>query len=410
MTTQIDVDITVVGGGVAGAAAAMLLAECGHRVAMVDVQDSQFRPPEQGMDPRVVAVSLGSHRILHAAKAWTAMDPARRAAFRRMEVLAHRGQLIFNADEHGLEQLGWIVELPAMRQALWDQLMQHRNASVFAPVTWKNVEQDDHQVRLTLDHGNTIRSALLIAADGGRSDLRHQLALPVQAWHYNQMTIFAQLTSEHPNTGLTWQRFNEEGPLGFLPLPGGHSSLAWSLPTERARELQALPEPEFLDALNANQDSPLGQIIATGSRHLLPLVRRQAQRLVKGRVVLLGDAARSVHPMAGQGLNIGLADAAAIAEVLQQPLPTGPALQRSLRHYQRWRHSAGSLLAGAIHGFNELNRLPFGIGREMMALSMFGSKALWPVREIMVQRACGIDGDSPKIAQKHAAAGPALHP
>ena len=401
MSTHINVDMIVVGGGVAGAAAAALLANQGHQVAVVDVQDAQFRPPAEGMDPRVVAVSVGSQRILDAAGGWSPLDPARLAPFSRMEVLANGGELIFNADQHGLNQLGWIVELPAMRQALWSQLAQHANATVFAPVTWTNVSQDSDEVCLELEDGRTLHAKLLIAADGGRSDLRHQLALPVDAWHYNQMTLFAQLTSEHPNTGLTWQRFHEDGPLGFLALPGGHSSLAWSLPSERARELQAMPDDQFLETLNAQQDSPLGRIIATGPRHALPLVRRQARKLFKGRVVLLGDAARSVHPMAGQGLNIGLADAGAIAELLDAtPLTSGNALQQRLMQYHRWRHSAGTLLAGAIHGFNELNRLPLGLGRQAMAASMMTGQWLWPVREVMVRRACGIDGDSPKIARQ----------
>lgn len=401
MSTHIDRDIIVVGGGVAGAAAAALLANQGHQVALVDVQDSQFKPPAQAMDPRVVAVSVGSQRILDAAGGWERLDPTRLAPYGRMEVLAERGELVFNADQHGLDQLGWIVELPAMRQALWTHLRQHPNAQVMAPVSWTQVTQDDDEVRLHLNDGQTLHAPLLIAADGGRSDLRHQLALPVDAWHYNQMTLFAQLTSEHPNTGLTWQRFYDDGPLGFLALPGGHSSLAWSLPSERARELQAMPDDAFLEALNARQDSPLGRIVATGPRHALPLVRRQARKLTKGRVVLLGDAARSVHPMAGQGLNIALADAGAIAELLDSPpLPNDSQLQRQLQRYHRWRHSAGTLLAGAIHGFNELNRLPLGVGRHAMGASMLGSKWLWPIRDIMVRRACGIDGDSPKIARQ----------
>ncbi|HSH28164.1 MAG TPA: FAD-dependent monooxygenase, partial [Wenzhouxiangella sp.] len=204
------------------------------------------------------------------------------------------------------------------------------------------------------------------------------------------------VTTQKPNDGLAWQRFTEHGPLALLPLADGRSSIVWSQPDGRVEELKALDETEFLAELNACQDSPFGQATAATARYSFPLVRRQAKSLVSGRLALVGDAARNVHPLAGQGLNLGLMDAAALAEVLADwRANADPA--RALARYGRWRLSGGSLVAGGNHAINELTRA--GAARSLAGLGFSLAGRLWPLREAFVERACGLDRDSPTLAR-----------
>ena len=399
---SLDFDVILVGGGVAGAACAALLAGQKRRVALVDTRQPQFEPVSGEFDPRVVAISPGSRQVLAATGGWQGLDQSRLAAYRRMEVHSASLNVRFEAAEHGLPELGWIAEIPALQRALWQVLEQTERVQVFAPVSWDRVDLGDEIVRLGLSNGQQLRGSLLIAADGARSRLRSLAGIPVDEWHYNQKALIGPVRTERPNTGLAWQRFTEFGPLALLPLPDGRSSIVWSQPRARADRLREQLSEEFLAEINQHQDSPLGPVIEVGQRHALPLVRRRARKLVSGRLVLLGDAARSVHPLAGQGLNLGLMDAAALAEVLEPWTGGSPAAV--LKHYQRWRLSNSALIGGGIHAINELVRGPAGLGRHALGLGFGLAQRLWPAREAFVQRACGLDSDSPRLAR----GGPAM--
>lgn len=393
-----SVDIAVVGGGVAGATAAALLAADGQRVALID----RARPADPGagadIDPRVVAISPGSQRILAAADGWSRLDADRLGRYARMQVHAGNRRIDFAASEHGLGELGWIVESPRLRHALWQALADHDDVSVLAPAGVRQFEMRAGSVELQLDDSRRVSCALLVAADGANSRLRRLAGIDTRQWHYNQHALVCHVATQSPNPGIAWQRFTEFGPLALLPLADGRSSIVWSLPARKAAELQALDDEQWMSALDRHQDSPFGAITAATRRHRLPLIRRQAESLVRGRLALLGDAARTVHPLAGQGLNLGLMDAAALAEVLAQWRPdqrTGRALER----YQRWRLGSGAVIAGGIHAINELTGSGRP-GRELSALGLGLAGALWPVRELFVQRACGIDSDSPRLARE----------
>lgn len=395
--SRLDFDLIVVGGGVAGAAAAALLAQQNRRVALVEARRPAFAPQAGQFHPRVVAISPGAQRILHAAGAWGRLDARRLAPYQHMQVHSASLTVSFSAAEHGLAELGWIAEIPALQMALWQALEDDERVQLFAPARWENAELGAQSVRLTLADGQLLRAGLLIAADGARSRLRQLAGIAVDEWHYNQKALIGPVRTEQPNRDLAWQRFTRHGPLALLPLPDGRSSIVWSQPAERSEALRALDEAAFVDAINRHQDSPLGAISAAGPRHTLPLVRRRARALVKDRLVLLGDAARSVHPLAGQGLNLGLMDAAALSEVLETW--TGGHPQLPLQRYQRWRLSNSSLISGGIHAINELARAPGGLGLHALGLGFGLAAQLWPLREAFVHRACGIDSDSPRLAR-----------
>jgi ubiquinone biosynthesis UbiH/UbiF/VisC/COQ6 family hydroxylase len=393
----LDFDIIIVGGGVAGAACAALLARQDRSVALIDARRPSFPATPGDFDLRVVAISPGSQRVLSAAGAWQHLDPARLAGYSHMQVHAESLSVQFSASDHGLLELGWIAEIPAMEQALWKILEDMNKVSLFAPSRWTSFETGSETVRLTLDDGRMLRANLIVAADGGRSRLRRQAGISVDEWHYNQRALIAPVKTENSNHDLAWQRFTEHGPLALLPLPDGRSSIVWSQNRERAERLAVIDPEQFLGDINQHQDSPLGRILDVGPRRTLPLIRRRSRRLVSHRLVLLGDAARTVHPLAGQGLNLGLMDAAALAEVLEPWREGSP--ESNLNRYQRWRLSNSTLIGGGIHSINELVRSPAGAGRHVLGAGFGLAARLWPLRESFVARACGIDSDSPRLAR-----------
>lgn len=398
----LDFDIVIVGGGVAGAACAALLGRQGRRVALVDARRPRFQPAPNEFDLRVVAISPGSQRVLTAASAWQHLDHSRLATYRQMQVHAESLSVKFSASDHGLLELGWIAEIPAMEQAIWKALDAMDTVTLFAPVSWDSCDLGSETVRITLDDGRALRASLIVAADGARSRLRQQAGIGVDEWHYNQRALIAPVRTEKSNRDLAWQRFTDHGPLALLPLPDGRSSIVWSQSRERADRVSDINPEAFIDDINQHQDSPLGSVLEVGPRRTLPLIRRRARNLVSHRLILLGDAARTVHPLAGQGLNLGLMDAAALAEVLE-PWKGGSAAP-SLNTYQRWRLSNSTLIGGGIHSINELVRSPAGAGRHLLGAGFGLAARLWPLRESFVARACGIDSDSPSIARTGSAA------
>ncbi len=393
-----DFDIVVAGGGVAGAVTAALLARQGRRVALVDRKRPRAPEADAEFDPRVVAISPGARNVLSAAGAWQHVPEERVGPYARMAVQADGGHVEFAASQHGLEQLGWIVEIPTLQAAAWQSLASQTGVvDIMAPAGVESFEPRTNRLGVELDNGDHIRTRLLIAADGARSRLRDQAGIEVDQWHYNQHALVTHVTTERPNSGIAWQRFTEHGPLALLPLADGRSSIVWSQPTDRAQALREMDEADFLEELNAHQDSPFGQATACIHRYTLPLVRRQARQLVAGRLALLGDAARTVHPLAGQGLNLGLMDAAALAEVLEAWRPEDDPAD-ALARYERWRLSAGTLIAGGIHAINEITT-GNPLGRRAAALGFGAASALWPLRQLFVERACGLDSDSPRLAR-----------
>src|SRR6056297_2160529 len=393
-------DALIIGGGTVGAAAALALARTGREVALIDRKQPEERLSDAPMDPRVVAVSPGSKRLLEALDAWRHVRPARIAAYSDMQVVAGRGKVHFRATEHGLAALGWIAELPELDQALWQELKKRRRISVCAPADVQDIRIDENEVSVELEDGQILTGRMLLGADGAKSRVRAAAGIGVTAHHYNQRAIVAHLDTEQANPGTAWQRFTDLGPLALLPLPEGRSSLVWSVHDDEADKLMELGDDEFLETLAEHcEEPPFGAFTATGERHALPLVRRQSKPLFRGRIALLGDAARSVHPLAGQGLNLGLADAAALVECLDgASLDDEP--RQTLVRYQRWRRSASEMIGGGIHAINETTRLPFGLGQHLLGAGFMAANRLWPAREVLIERACGFDSDSPALAQQ----------
>ncbi len=392
---SVDFDMIVVGGGPAGATAAALLAKGGQKVALIDRRRPATPDPDSDFDPRVVAISPGSAAVLEQADAWSRMAKQRLGPYDRMQVHSNRSRILFRASEHGLAKLGWIVELPRLQHALW-QSLERIGVELITPATVSGFQQHDRYLKLELDDGRVLKTGLLIAADGARSELRRLSGIATGMWHYNQSALVSHITTERANDGIAWQRFTDHGPLALLPLADGRSSIVWSQPERRIAELRQLDDDAFVAALNQAQDSPFGAALAASPRYAFALIRRQAEQLVRGRLVLLGDAARNVHPLAGQGLNLGLSDAAALAEVFENTGRDDP-IHRPLARYERWRLSSAGLVAGGMHAINTLTQA--STGRRVTGLGFEMAARLWPLRQAFVATACGLDRDSPRLAR-----------
>ncbi|MDT8410425.1 MAG: FAD-dependent oxidoreductase [Wenzhouxiangellaceae bacterium] len=383
-------DALIIGAGTVGASAALALARSGREVALIDRKRPAERPAEAALDPRVVAVSPGSKKLLETLGAWQRMRHERVAAYTEMRVLAGRGEVCFRAAEHGLGALGWIAELGELDHALGLELAERRRISIFAPAEIEAIETGSDRVAVKLADGAILTCHMLIGADGAKSRVRKAAGIDVSAYHYNQHAIVAHLETEAPNPGIAWQRFTDLGPLALLPLPGGRSSLVWSVHDQDAQTLMGLDDDQFLEALAEHcKNSPFGTFSHVDQRHALALVRRQSRPLAAGRVALLGDAARSVHPLAGQGLNLGLADVAALIEALDG-WQAGGDPSRRLARYGRRRWSDSTLVAGGIHVINESQTLG-GPGRLALGAGFTAMRLARPARELFVRRACGLD-------------------
>src|SRR5690606_2683884 len=280
------------------------------------------------LDLRVYALSRASQHALERCGAWDAVLAARASPYRRMRVFEGDtpdgpASLDFDAAAVGEPDVGHIVEDSLLRTALADVLAALPQAEVMTGAALAAVAIDDRGVTVRLDDGTELRAALLVAADGSDSAVRALLALPAVSHRYAQTALVTHVASSEPHRETAWQRFLPGGPLAFLPLADGRSSVVWSLPEARAAELAAAADAEFVAALEEASAGVLGTLTTTAPRRGFPLRVLHAFHYCVARVALIGDAAHAVHPLAGQGMNLGLGDAAALAATVEAALGAG---------------------------------------------------------------------------------------
>ncbi len=363
-------DIVVVGAGVVGAAAALALARDGWQVALTEARE----PPRWRAEPvdaaqtdlRVYAFAPDNADLLDDLGVWRAVRDARVQPYRAMRVwdAAGGGELAFEADAFGQRELGWIVEHALLVDRLWSALPA-AGVHVHCPDAVVGLEQDDSGASLQLQSGQTLRAKLVLAADGAESKLRALAGIEAARHDYGQRGLVAFIESERPHQSTCWQRFLSTGPLAFLPFAtqgegawkSGHvSSIVWTLPDAEAQRLLEVDEAAFLRELELAFAGRLGALTATSKRAAFPLRRQLAQRHVAGRVALLGDAAHAVHPLAGQGVNLGLRDVATLRTLLSEARQRG--LDPSSPHrLERWARRQRSDNAVAAYAFDGINRL-----------------------------------------------------
>ena len=403
-------DILIVGGGPVGGAAAALLARATRterdppRIAVLEPRRPSYPANEAPVDLRVSAYSRASERVLQVAGAWDAITARRAYAYERMRVWhesvspVSAEALVFDAAEVGEPNLGHIIETRLVQSALLDAA-EHAGVQIIpAELSSLAITEDDVRVETT---SGSLSARLIVGADGAQSAVRAAVGVSAETSGYQQTAIVAVVATERPHQSTAWQRFLHTGTLAFLPLADGMSSIVWSADDELAKNLLASsPEVFELELTNA-LDGALGNTRLISDRASFPLRKLAAQHYVTHRCALIGDAAHVVHPLAGQGVNMGLLDAAALVELLiaGRHEREDPGALRVLRRYERWRKTETQTLATAIDTFDRL--LAHGTG----PLSRLAQRGLgWvngsqELKRVFIRRALGMAGELPAAAK-----------
>ncbi|NND45856.1 MAG: UbiH/UbiF family hydroxylase, partial [Xanthomonadales bacterium] len=343
----------------------------------------------------------GSASVLAAAGAWSGIERVRSCAYQRMQVedAAHAWTIQFDAAEFAMERLGTIVENAAVTAVLWQLLKSSPMLELRCPARVTGIQVDDAAATLTLDGGAPLTARLLVAADGANSGVRKLIGIGHEQWDYAQQAVVGVVRTAEPNPGTAWQRFMDGGPLAFLPLSDGQSSIVWTRPAREAKRLLALESTAFCRELGEACGEWLGEVQHCGERASFPLSMRVAERDIGPRAVLLGDAAHVVHPLAGQGVNLGLADAAALVEIVigQRKRGADIGAWNLLQRYARWRRSENAVMAGGIHFLRGLHMVPALAGLRGFGLGLVSRS--WMGREAFVRRAAGLAGNAPRLAR-----------
>lgn len=333
-------DVVIIGGGIVGATLACGLAGTRLRVALLE---RNVPPPAPTGDYglRLSALSLGSVAILERLGVWARLDAARLCAVERMHVwdAGGSGRIDFDAATIGEACLAYIVENDALSAALWDILRTNGRVRSHCPATIRSVEFEHRHALVALDEGTVLRTRLVVGADGASSAVRSLAGIRVRRWDYGQQAIVANVRTERAHGAGAWQRFLSTGPVAFLPLADGRCSIVWSVDVALAERLLAMDDEAFMEALGEALGGRLGRVHATSLRRAFTLERLHAQHYVAPRVALVGDAAHAVHPLAGQGVNLGVLDAAVLAEELRAAATArrDPGGMTLLRRYERAR-------------------------------------------------------------------------
>ena len=393
-------DIVVVGGGMTGLTVAALLANGKYAEAMrLTVIDAAPRPsfdPDDEIGLRVSAIATGSAEILEAIGAWDTVVGTRMCPYEHMRVWDGADDpdgpstLRFDADEFAVPQLGFIVENLLIQTALLRVLDRTDvNQRFDSPI--RAIENAGTAYRLQFEDGREMHADLLIGADGVRSLVRQSAGIPVMRRPYAQTAFVTHLRPEHPHGATARQRFLEDGPLGMLPLADGRISVVWSTTPEAARHAMSASDDELGIMLTDASDDVLGELSAAGPRGTFPLCAQHARNYVLPRLALIGDAAHAVHPLAGQGANLGLADASALSAVIEEAIKKDehPGDRPVLRRYERARKGANATMLHLMTGLNQL----FGAGSptigELRRAGMRLFNVSGPLRERAVRTALG---------------------
>jgi 2-polyprenylphenol 6-hydroxylase len=414
-------DVVVVGGGLVGLSAALLLerATADHadvfRIAIVEPRPPVMRGedelPELGL--RVSALSPASAAILTKVGVWKSLVAKRVSPYQGMCIwhsyksFDGGSELRFSAAELGLTELGFIVENDLLREELWCKASGSARIDLLPASSLESLRETDSASIVTLSDGSEVRGRLMVAADGANSVLRELLGVQFSGASYGQRGIVAHVSTEVFHEGIAWQRFLPTGPVALLPLLDGRCSLVWSCEEALADELLALDDIDFSSRLTAATQGVLGELTCTTPRAAFPLAFAHAAEYTGHRFALIGDAAHRVHPLAGQGVNLGLLDAAALAETIGNHMTIAladPGDTLILRRYARWRRHDNEL---TLRMMNILHQL-FAGNADRSGISLSGIaglglglvNALEPLKRRFAEHALGRGGDLPKAADR----------
>lgn len=400
-----DFDILIVGGGMVGASLGVALGALPLRVGLIEAVEF-----ESGAQPsyndRTVALSYGSKRIFESLKVWERIEAQGATPIEKIHI-SDRGRFGFTrlaASDAGVEALGFVAENRALGQALKAALAQTSNLTFLCPALMQEITFTPESARVTLMRGDrveTLTARLVVAADGGNSAVRGQAGIEAQRTEYKQTALVTNVSSEFAHQNIAYERFTDRGPLALLPMRDRRCAVVWSLPPERVETLLALTDAQFLEALQECFGTRLGHFQKVGKRIAYPLALTKVGEHIRPRLVLIGNAAHTVHPVAGQGFNLGLRDVAALAQVLAEAQQGGEdfgelnVLQRYLDWRRRDNFAVSAFTDGLVRLFSN-DFLPLSVARN---LGLVAVDLLPPLKRRLLRLSMGLAGRLPRLAR-----------
>ncbi|WP_176452751.1 FAD-dependent 2-octaprenylphenol hydroxylase [Aeromonas sp. A35_P] len=398
-----NVDVVIVGGGMVGLGLAAALKGSALKVAVVE---GQLPAPalDEAPDNRVSALSLASQRILQQVGAWRGIEARRLQPYVQMEVWEQDsfGRIAFDAASLRQPELGHIVENRVIQLALLDAIEGANNIQLLSPARASSLQSGEAGSLLQLEDGRALSAKLVVAADGAHSWVRRQADIPLTSWDYGHHALVATVRCAEPHEAVARQIFTPEGPLAFLPLwQPDLCSIVWSLPAARAEALCQCDDEQFNRQLTTAFDGRLGLCLVEGARSAIPLTARYARDFARERLVLVGDAAHTIHPLAGQGVNLGLLDAAALAEQILRNQAAGKdiGLLANLRGYERWRKSEAASMLAAMEGLKRLFAGANPLKKLVRGAGLCAFDLLTPLKQSVIRAAMGLEGELPALAK-----------
>lgn len=401
-------DIIVVGAGMVGSALALAMNDSGLDCLLLDSTSLNAAPfdPDSAFAARVSALSQASQNVLTNLGAWPGVVQRRASPYSQMQVWdgSGTGHIHFSASQAHASVLGHIVENRIVQDALLDQL-QDSNISLLPESRVVQLRRSGSHWLLQLDNGSQLRTRLLVAADGANSSIRRLTGCATREWDYQHHAVVTSVLTELPHRHCCWQIFTDEGPLALLPLQHADGdnwcSIVWSLPPQRADQVMQLPDDEFCRQLGRAFEYRLGSIMHAEPRFCVPLRQRHAKRYVEPGLAFIGDAAHVIHPLAGQGVNLGFLDVASLADSLGKAAARGEdyAGMQVLSRFERQRMPHNLAMMAAMQGFQDLFQADHHALRWLRNLGLQTADRLPEAKNLFVRHALGLGLQLPPLAR-----------
>ncbi len=396
-------DVIIVGAGMVGAAVACGLARAGFDVGVIEQHEPQREWPAEEIDVRVSAINRGSQQLLENLDAWSGIVRRGLQPYREMRVWDNldMGDIHFDSAAIGEADLGHIIQNRTIVAALWEQMESIANIHLYSSNTVEKTVAGSSDISITLQSGEQLHAKLLIAADGSNSQMRDKAGIAVHIHDFHQSAVVATVTTANPHEETAWQHFLPTGPLAFLPVSRTQCSIVWSTTAEHAAGLIEMDDAGFCQLLTEASQQRLGKITHSSARAAYPLVSKHAETYIGSRLALVGDAAHQIHPLAGQGVNLGFRDAALLVEVIEdarqrnRPIGSRPVLRR----YERSRRGDNLLTQKSMEAINRLfsNDTP-GL-RQLRNLGLNLTDRFAPAKNFFMRQALGMEGDVPRLCK-----------
>ena len=397
-------DLVIVGGGMVGASLAIALGGSSLRIALLEAVP--FRAAGQpSYDDRAIALAYGTHRIFAAMDLWEVLR-GETTPIRSIHISdrGHFGFTRLDCREEGVEALGYVAVSRAMGAVLADRLQQLSNVEVICPATVTQVVIGGRQAEVVIEAGAASRrltAKLVVAADGANSQVREWLGIETVHWDYGQTAVITNITPQRTHNNRAFERFTDSGPLALLPMSDNRCSVVWTVRSERAEEVTAMDEAVFLDVLQRRFGWRLGTFQRVGARRAYPLMLVRAKEHVRPRLALIGNAAHTLHPVAGQGFNLGLRDVAVLAEVLSDAVAAGRDIGdlQVLQSYASWRRRDHFKMIAFTDGLARVFANPLTPLRMLRNAGLLAVDVLPPLKHVLTRHTMGLAGKLPRLAR-----------